>query len=113
MGPIGANTHDHDGVSTQEATYESMCKALDCPPGKSIPFDLYNKTYADALEEIPVRALSTKNGKQGIDFSWIDYQQGEDDHFEKTKIPNINPTIVVNTLRSSDQARFGENQRHM
>jgi len=109
--PIGANTHGHGGITTQEKTYDEVCKALGCTPGKDIPFDLYNKSYAMAQEDIAVRALDTKNGTQGIDFSWIDYQQGETDQFEKTKIPNINPTIVLNTLRSTDPQRHGEDRR--
>lgn len=99
--PIGANTHGHDGIAASEATYTKVCEALGRAPGASIPFDLYNKSYADAQENIAVRALDTKDGVQGIDFSWIDYQQGENDKFENTQIPNINPTIVLNRLRSS------------
>eukprot|EP00746_Dinoflagellata_sp_MGD_P004739 gnl/MRDRNA2_/MRDRNA2_109170_c0_seq1.p1 gnl/MRDRNA2_/MRDRNA2_109170_c0~~gnl/MRDRNA2_/MRDRNA2_109170_c0_seq1.p1 ORF type:complete len:912 (+),score=150.65 gnl/MRDRNA2_/MRDRNA2_109170_c0_seq1:94-2829(+) len=109
--PVGANSHDHDGIKSYEQTFEEMCKAL----GRTgdIPFDLYNKSYAMAQEDIAWRALETKDGKQGIDFSWIDYQQGEDDQFEQTKIPNINPTIVLNMLRGTDPARHGENKRSM
>eukprot|EP00933_Yihiella_yeosuensis_P024987 TRINITY_DN19369_c0_g1_i2.p1 TRINITY_DN19369_c0_g1~~TRINITY_DN19369_c0_g1_i2.p1 ORF type:complete len:919 (-),score=136.58 TRINITY_DN19369_c0_g1_i2:189-2918(-) len=109
--PIGANTHDHDGVRTSEATYAQMCEALGCTHGEDIPFDLYNKTFAMAQEDIAIRALDSKNGKQGLDFYWIDYQQGETDTFQKTTIPNINPTIVLNMLRSMDPSRHGENRR--
>lgn len=112
--PIGANTHDHDGIRKGEATYDAFCKALghaQCT--EDIPFDLYNKTYAMAQEDIAWGSLATKPGRQGLDFAWIDYQQGEDDHFEGTTIPNLNPTIVMNRLRSTNAARHGENSRGM
>mmetsp|Transcript_43962 Transcript_43962/g.116186 ORF Transcript_43962/g.116186 Transcript_43962/m.116186 type:complete len:905 (-) Transcript_43962:120-2834(-) len=111
--PVGANTHDHDGIRTSEKTYKEVCEALGCDSGKDIPFDLYNKTFALAQEDIAMRALDSKDGKQGIDFSWIDYQQGEVDTFQQTTIPHINPTIVLNMLRSNDPVRHHENRRSM
>lgn len=111
---IGANTHDHDGISTQEETYERVCEALRrFPCNASIPFDLYNKTYVDAVEGIAWGALETRGGKQGFDFAWIDYQQGESDSFEKTRIPNINPTAVLNRLRSTTGPAAAEKRRSM
>jgi hypothetical protein len=111
--PIGANFHEHDGISTAEETYKQVCAALNRTPGENIPFDLYNKTYALAQEDISVWAISTQGQKQGIDFSWIDYQQGEVDHFQQTTIPNLNPTITLNALRSSLQKRHGHNLRSL
>eukprot|EP00928_Gymnodinium_smaydae_P030258 TRINITY_DN22546_c0_g3_i1.p1 TRINITY_DN22546_c0_g3~~TRINITY_DN22546_c0_g3_i1.p1 ORF type:complete len:903 (-),score=95.05 TRINITY_DN22546_c0_g3_i1:79-2787(-) len=112
--PIGANTHDHDGIAASEKTYHQMCEALgrSCN-GETLPFDLYNRTYALAQEDIAWRALQTQGDKQGLDFAWIDYQQGEEEAFEKTKIPGINPTIVLNRLRATDAQRHGENKRPM
>mmetsp|Transcript_18696 Transcript_18696/g.59355 ORF Transcript_18696/g.59355 Transcript_18696/m.59355 type:complete len:901 (-) Transcript_18696:77-2779(-) len=114
--PIGANTHDHDGISPSEKTYDQVCAALACGGGgesskPAIPFDLYNKTYTMAVENITVGAIDTKGGKQGIDFYWIDYQQGEHDRFQDTRIPKLNPTIVLNELRAGGPARRGENRR--
>lgn len=112
--PIGANTHDHDGISPQENTYKEVCEALGRTPCTgTIPFDLYNKTYAMAQEDIAWRAIQTQGKKQGIDFAWIDYQQGEHDAFQKIQIPKINPTIVLNRLRSTDNERHGENKRSL
>jgi len=93
---IGVNTHDHDGIRSWEVTYKDMCSALGRPAdGTTLDFDLYNKTFAMAQESIAWRGV-------GVDFAWIDYQQGEDDQFKETKIPNINPTIVLNALRYDD-----------
>jgi len=89
---------------TTEATYEKVCEALGRSRGEAVPFDLYNlynETCADAQENILVRALETKDGVQGIDFPWIDYQQGEEDKFQNMHTLNINPTIVLNRLHSS------------
>eukprot|EP00929_Paragymnodinium_shiwhaense_P085658 TRINITY_DN4607_c0_g1_i1.p1 TRINITY_DN4607_c0_g1~~TRINITY_DN4607_c0_g1_i1.p1 ORF type:complete len:898 (+),score=160.38 TRINITY_DN4607_c0_g1_i1:69-2762(+) len=111
---VGANFHEHDGISPQEKTYLEFCKALGrVPDNKSIPFDLYNRSYAMAQEDIAFGAIASKAEKQGIDFAWIDYQQGEDDHFENTQIPNLNPTIALNRLRSSFQSRHGQNVRSL
>jgi hypothetical protein len=110
---IGANTHDADGIRANEKTYTEVCKALGRSPGPDLEFDLYNKSFAAALEDIVVRALDTKDGVQGIDFSWIDYQQGERNTLADIHIPNINPTIVLNMLRSSDPSRHGEDRRSM
>jgi len=109
---IGANTHDHDGIRPEEATYKQFCNALGRAPCKdTIEFDLYNRTYAMAQEDVAWRALQTKGDQQGLDFAWIDYQQGETDIFQRTKIPKLNPTIVLNRLRSTDAARHNENKR--
>eukprot|EP00401_Gymnodinium_catenatum_P038400 CAMPEP_0117461174 /NCGR_PEP_ID=MMETSP0784-20121206/2387_1 /TAXON_ID=39447 /ORGANISM="" /LENGTH=723 /DNA_ID=CAMNT_0005254869 /DNA_START=33 /DNA_END=2204 /DNA_ORIENTATION=+ len=99
---VGANTHDADGIRTDEKTYKEFCAALGrSPDNKTIHFDLYNWSYAYAQEYIAYRAIATSEQKQGIDFAWIDYQQGETETFENTTIPNINPTIVLNDLRSN------------
>lgn len=111
--PIGANTHDNDWFTPKEKSYSEVCKALGCTFGENIAFDLYNKTYALTMEDIAVRALDTKDGKQGIDFYWIDYQQGESDKFKETQIPKVNPTIALNMLRSMDPARHGDNKRSL
>ncbi|CAK0795391.1 unnamed protein product [Prorocentrum cordatum] len=111
---IGANTHDHDGIRTTEETFQQVCAFLGHQPcNSSIPFDLYNKTFALAQEDIAWMALQTKGEKQGIDFAWIDYQQGETDKLERTRIPGINPTMVLNRLRSTDHARHGEDTRSL
>ena len=53
---IGVNTHDHDGIASSEATYKDMCSALGHPEdGKALNFDLYNKTFAMAQENIAWR----------------------------------------------------------
>lgn len=110
---VGANFHEHDGISTSEKTYQQFCSALGWTPGANIPFDLYNRSYAMAQEDIAIGALASKDGLQGIDFSWIDYQQGEVNTFQQTTIPNINPTIVLNMIRSQDPLRRTDNMRPM
>lgn len=111
---IGANTHDHDGISTQENQYMKVCEALGLQPCTgAIPFDLYNKSYSMAQEDIAWGALQTTPDTPGFDFAWIDYQQGEVDSFVKTTIPNINPTIVLNRLRATDSVRRGGTSRPM
>lgn len=112
--PIGANFHEHSGISSEEDTYRKVCEALgrNCS-GERLDFDLYNKTYAMAQEDIAIANIYTQGSKQGIDFSWIDYQQGEYGKFQNISIPNLNPTIVLNALRSSFAKRHGEKTRSL
>jgi len=70
-----ANLHDANGVGNYDAEFPAMCKAMGLDPAttKSVAFSMVNKTYVYALEDIVLGALN----KQGLDFWWIDWQQGE------------------------------------
>lgn len=110
---VAANFHEVSGFKQDEDTYLEICSALGRAPGEDIPFDLYNQTYAMAQENIAVRALEAHDGNPGFDFSWIDYQSGETTMIERTLVPNLSPTAVLNRLRSEGPLRRGENLRPM
>ena len=71
---MAANLHDAEGVGNWEMEYVAMAQAVGWNPAKghTIPFDLVNSTYAYALEDIVLKAVED----QGMDFWWIDWQQG-------------------------------------
>jgi hypothetical protein len=54
--------------------FPALCEALGLDPTTQtvVPFTVVNKTVAYAVEDIVMEALI----KQGMDFWWIDYQQG-------------------------------------
>lgn len=44
----------------------------------SIPYEIQNKTYASNFMELVLAPLASQGGvENGIDYWWIDYQQGE------------------------------------
>jgi alpha-glucosidase (family GH31 glycosyl hydrolase) len=104
---VAVNLHDDDGIRPTEDTYYAMCKALGYDPSKqqTIPFLLTNRSYALALEDITLGNIE----RQGVDFMWIDWQQGGSQGGctgEKQ-----NPTIWLQKLRATDAIRRGEAER--
>ncbi|KAL2206817.1 glycoside hydrolase, partial [Sarocladium strictum] len=83
------NDHPHSGVHKFEEVYEEMATFLghntsnDAP----IPFDPTSSKFMNAYFSF----LHGKFEQQGIDFWWIDWQQGR-----SSKIPGIDPLWVLN-----------------
>ena len=71
---MAANLHDADGVGSWETAYAAMCAAVGFDPARNhtVPFDLLNATWAYALEDLVLKPVLD----QGMDFWWIDWQQG-------------------------------------
>jgi hypothetical protein len=71
---IAANLHDADGVGSYEAMYTQMAQAVGINPAtnETVPFNLVNESWAYSLEDIVLKAVED----QGMDFWWIDWQQG-------------------------------------
>jgi alpha-glucosidase (family GH31 glycosyl hydrolase) len=104
---VAVNLHDDDGIRPSEDTYAAMCYALgyDANLQQTIPFQLTNRSYALALEDITLGDIE----RQGVDFMWIDWQQGGSQggcSGEKQ-----NPTIWLQKLRATDAIRRGQPQR--
>ena len=98
---IGANLHDASGINNWEDQFENAAKAIRYPKGKGkIPFDLSNKTQTlMALEDIVLKAVED----DGMDFWWIDWQQGE--NAAGTTGGKNNPTIWTDKMRVTDPKR--------
>jgi len=105
---VGANLHDATGIGKWEDKYNEVCAAMGIdplhPPGpKGVPFTLTNKTYVYALEDIVLKAIED----DGMDFWWIDWQQGESGGHTGQDGPRqkMNPTIWTDKMRVTDSIR--------
>eukprot|EP01116_Phalansterium_solitarium_P021368 TRINITY_DN6617_c0_g2_i1.p1 TRINITY_DN6617_c0_g2~~TRINITY_DN6617_c0_g2_i1.p1 ORF type:complete len:338 (-),score=67.08 TRINITY_DN6617_c0_g2_i1:896-1909(-) len=105
---ITNNMHPARGVQCSEALYPQMAAAIgwDTAGNASIPYDLGNKTYAFNFMDVVLKPLSGVD--DGIDYWWIDYQQGE-----QLIAPSVNPTFWVNYVFSSSTSWFGPEQRSL
>jgi alpha-glucosidase (family GH31 glycosyl hydrolase) len=94
------NLHPHEGVAPHEKAYTKMALRLGYDPDKKeiIPFDLSNEEFLKAYFEELHHPLE----EQGVDFWWIDWQQGE-----SCSIPGLDPLWYLNHLHSTDISRQG------
>ncbi len=94
------NLHPAEGVHPHEAAYPAMACAMGIDPAsrKPVPFDIANPVYAQAY----LRLLHHPLEAQGVDFWWIDWQQGGDCH-----LPGLDPLWWLNHLHALDLGRDG------
>ncbi|MFD1717051.1 glycoside hydrolase family 31 protein [Georgenia deserti] len=93
---VTLNLHPAEGVRSFEAPYPAMARALGREPdGTPIPFDITDARFAEAYLDMH-RDLEA----QGVDFWWIDWQQGE-----HTRLVGVDPLWVLNHLHFIDSAR--------
>jgi len=92
---VTLNLHPHNGVQPHEAQFEKFSRAMgNDPPGtKGIKFDIADPLYMKNYFEILHHPLE----KQGVDFWWIDWQQGEE-----SKITGLDPLFWLNHLHWMD-----------
>ncbi len=98
---VTLNLHPAAGVQMWEERYPQMAHAMGVDPTlkQYIPFDITDKTFARNYFDILHHPLE----HQGIDFWWLDWQQGE-----TTKIAGLNPTWWLNYTHFTDQQRQGK-----
>ena len=94
---ITLNIHPADGVRFWEDRYAEMAKAMGMDPidGKQIEFDISDPRFITAYFDILHKPLE----KDGVDFWWIDWQQGT-----KTKIEGLDPLWALNHYHYLDNA---------
>ena len=91
------NLHPADGVGPHEAMYEAMAKRLGKQPmAQAIPFDIASPDFARAYFEL----LHHPQEADGVDFWWIDWQQGE-----VSGLPGLDPLWWLNHLHFHDLGR--------
>lgn len=92
------NLHPAAGIHPHEEQYPEMCARLGVDPasGEPIPFDLADPHFAAAYFEV----LHHPYEAQGVDFWWIDWQQGE-----RTRLAGLDPLWWLNHLHFYDLAR--------
>ncbi|KJZ74906.1 hypothetical protein HIM_05637 [Hirsutella minnesotensis 3608] len=102
---VTLNDHPSEGVARYEDQYKDMARVLDFDTshGDPIPFNSSDRAFVDAYHGTLLKSLE----KQGVDFWWIDYQQGTQSlkgidplwllnhyHFKKWDTPGARPIIL-------------------
>uniref|UniRef100_UPI004056DFE5 TIM-barrel domain-containing protein n=1 Tax=Acetatifactor sp. TaxID=1872090 RepID=UPI004056DFE5 len=98
---ITLNLHPADGVRAHEDAYLPMAKALgvDYENEVKIPFNVTDKKYMEAYFKYLHHPLE----EEGVDFWWIDWQQGT-----QSRTKGIDPLWMLNHLHFVDSARDGK-----
>ena len=95
------NIHPADGVGPHEEAYEAFCRATGQNPDDKLSVDFnptdekFMRAYFDLLHH-PME-------EQGVDFWWIDWQQGE-----SCSMPGLDPLWVLNERHYQDSLRQGK-----
>jgi alpha-glucosidase (family GH31 glycosyl hydrolase) len=97
---IALNLHPADGIHPHEEQYEEMARFMNIDPDsqKPVEFDIIDPQFAQAYFDILHHPLEN----QGIDFWWMDWQQGD-----KTKLEGLDPLWILNHLHFYDLGRDG------
>lgn len=95
---ITFNIHPSMGVRWFENQYEDMCKAMGTDPKekKAVEFDITDKKFTENYFDILHRPYEEK----GVDFWWIDWQQGKN-----TKVKELDPLWALNHYHFLDNAK--------
>jgi alpha-glucosidase (family GH31 glycosyl hydrolase) len=98
------NLHPHAGVYPHEEQYPDMARRLGIDPASQQPvrFDIADRDYALAYFEI----LHHPYERMGVDFWWIDWQQGE-----ASSLSGLDPLWWLNHLHFYDLGRDGARRR--
>ncbi|MGN0354446.1 MAG: TIM-barrel domain-containing protein [Muricoprocola sp.] len=98
---ITLNVHPADGVQAYEDMYEEMADAMGVDKTKKLPvnFDISDKKFLEKYFEI----LHHPYEKMGVDFWWIDWQQGGN-----TKVEGLDPLWMLNHFHYLDSGRTGK-----
>jgi alpha-glucosidase len=95
---ITLNLHPAEGVARQEEAFPAMCQAmgLKAKTAERVPFDITDPKYMDAYFKV----LHHPEEKRGVDFWWMDWQQGE-----STRMPGLDTLPWINHLHWMDMVR--------
>jgi alpha-glucosidase len=95
------NLHPAEGVQAFEAVYPAFARAMgvDAASGAPVPFRVSDPAFMQQYFELLHHPLE----EQGVDFWWIDWQQGA-----SSEMPGLNPLPWLNHLHFQDAARRGK-----
>ena len=95
---VTLNVHPADGVRAFEDAYPEMAAALgrDAERGLPVAFDITDPAFLEAYLDV----LHHRLEDQGVDFWWIDWQQGP-----YSRIPGIDPLWMLNHHHFLDSGR--------
>jgi alpha-glucosidase (family GH31 glycosyl hydrolase) len=97
---ITLNLHPADGCRAYEEYYNDIAEhmGIDKNSGAPVKFDMTNPNFVNAYFE----CLHYPLEKMGVDFWWIDWQQGK-----KTSVDNLDPLWLLNHYHTLDNAKDG------
>lgn len=95
---VTMNLHPRDGVRYFEEQYPEMARACGIDPStkKTVEFDLTDPKFVSAYFDI----LHHPYERDGVDFWWIDWQQGT-----KSKMKGLDPLWILNHYHFIDNCR--------
>lgn len=101
---VTLNVHPADGVRAYEEVYETMGKALgmsdeDLKREVPIEFDVSNEKFMEAY----FACIHHPQEEAGVDFWWIDWQQGN-----VSKLEGLDPLWMLNHYHFLDNGRDGK-----
>jgi hypothetical protein len=97
---VTLNLHPAQGVQSFEEVYPRFAERLGIDPasGEAIPFRIADKRFVEAYFEL----LHHPMEDEGVDFWWMDWQQGE-----TSQVKGLDPLSWINHLHFCDSARRG------
>jgi hypothetical protein len=90
------NLHPADGVGPHEAAYPAFAAAMGVPEGERVPFQIGDERFAEHYFELLHHPIES----QGIDFWWMDWQQGR-----TSAVAGLDPLLWLNHLHYHDMRR--------
>lgn len=99
---VTMNLHPHDGVRYFEKQYKDMCEANGQNPDtkKPVRFNLTNPVFRDSYFDV----LHHPYEKDGVNFWWIDWQQGT----KSKEMLGLDPLWLLNHYHYLDNTRGGQ-----
>ncbi len=106
------NLHPAAGIGPHEKQYNEFCAAIGQDPEKKewIPFDILNPDFAEKYFDI----LHHPYEDEGVDFWWMDWQQGNNfsklysESIKEKGLENVDPLWILNHLHILDITRNGK-----
>lgn len=97
---VTLNVHPADGVRAHEEMYEPMARALGVDVEKELPvdFDVSSEKFMEAY----FTYLHHTREEEGVDFWWIDWQQGG-----VSRVEGLDPLWILNHYHFLDNGRDG------
>ncbi len=95
---ITLNLHPADGVGAHEDAFKDVCRdmGLSAATTKVVPFDSTDRAFVESY----FRRLHWPLEAMGVDFWWMDWQQGN-----TTNVPGLDPLWWLNYLHWEDLKR--------
>ncbi|MEA3339064.1 MAG: glycoside hydrolase family 31 protein, partial [Chloroflexota bacterium] len=98
---VTLNLHPAEGVQSFEEIYPRFAQAMGLNPesGETVPFRIADKRFVENYFKL----LHHPMEDDGVDFWWMDWQQGE-----SSEVKGLDPLIWINHLHFQDSTRRGK-----